>query len=163
MKASKCCTKFGMVQVHSEYSGVSTIYLTTYSDFKKASLLFSRHEDVYVVGRNDINLLLSKKVARKEISPELSNTFVWNAKHRFTSEQLRKHTQGATFVKFGDMIAIHLFESSKQQNTHIINECRIRGSRQSEHAWVKRSRSLRINLLQNEYCKGFGTQFRPIL
>ena len=162
MKAYKYCTKFQMFQVHSGYSGVSTMGLTTHSDFSRSSELLSQHEGASIIGRDDINLLLSKKVANKQISAEHARNFVRDARHRFSEQALRQYTQGATFVKFSDMIAIQLFESSDQQNIEVMNDCPTRLSREQKKLWVRRSWPIRINLLQTEDCKGFGTQFRPI-
>ena len=80
-KAHKYCTKYGMHQVHSGYSGVSTMDLTTHSNFNSCSELLSQHEDASCIGRGDISLLLSKKVAKEEISSEHATAFVQNAKH----------------------------------------------------------------------------------
>ena len=39
--------------------------LTTHSDYSLGSELLAQHEDATIVGRNDINLMLSKKVEQK--------------------------------------------------------------------------------------------------
>ena len=79
-----------MFQVHSGYDGVSTMDVTAHSDFSKASKLLSQPEDTSIIGRNDINLLLSRNVMNREISSEHAHNFVRNARHRFTKEELRK-------------------------------------------------------------------------
>ena len=71
VKPMKYCTKFGMVQCHSGYSGTSTMNVTTHSDFSKTSLLLSEHESASIVGRTDIRLLLQQKIKEKNVSVEL--------------------------------------------------------------------------------------------
>ena len=105
----KYSTKFAMVQCRSGFSGVDTMNVTTHSNFSKTSELLSTHEDASIIGRNDIRLLLNQKVANKQISPELAELFIKNAKQRFNIQELRKYTQGSTYVSFIDMITIHLF------------------------------------------------------
>lgn len=122
VKAKKYCTKFGMVQCRSGYSGTCTMNLTNHSDFSKSSFLLSEHEAASIIGRNDIRMLLNQKAANKEINCELADTFVNNAKKRFTINNLRQHTQGATYIRFKDMIRIHLFESSSSRQIKIIKD-----------------------------------------
>ena len=70
-------------------------------------------------------------MAKEEISSEHAAAFVRSAKHRFTEDKLREHTQGATYVNFADMVAISLFESNYQQTMCVINDSPDRGNRQS--------------------------------
>ena len=80
--------------------------ISTHSDFSKTSELLSQHENASIIGRNDIRLLLNQKVANKQISPELAESFISQAKQRYSIDDLRKYTQGATYVTFNDMIYI---------------------------------------------------------
>ena len=111
-----------MFRVDSGYHGVSTMDLTSHSDFSVTSALLSQREDSYITGRDDIKFLLNKKVREGEVSKELASNYFRSANHRFTENKLRKFTQGSTYVKFSDMIAIHLFESSPNQNIHVVDE-----------------------------------------
>ena len=86
--------------------------LTTHGNFGSSSELLSQYEAVSSIGRNDINLLLNKKVENGEMSQDMAHSFARDAHHRFSIAQLRHFAQGATYVCFADMIAIHLFESS---------------------------------------------------
>ena len=96
MVASEFCTKFAMYQQRSEYAGVSTMDLTSHSDFSRASELRYQHEAASIVGRDDIVLLLNKKVTNGEISPEHAENIKTNARLRFNDGVLRQHTQGST-------------------------------------------------------------------
>ena len=136
MKASAYNTKFAMYQVYSGYAGVNSMQLTTHSDHSSGSELLAQHEDATIVGRNDINLMLSKKVEQKKISPETANSFTRHAAHRFSDSDLRKHAQGATYVKINDMIAIHLFESSFNQNISVVDDRLTINTRQLQQALV---------------------------
>ena len=98
-----------MVQVHTGYSGANSMQLTTHSDHSSASELLAQHEDATIVGRNDIKLLLAKKVKHKKMSSKTVHSFTQHAAHRFSGFDLRKHTQGATYVKFNDIISSHTF------------------------------------------------------
>ena len=51
----------------SEYSGISTMDLTTHSDFSIVKEIRSQREAASIMGRDDMRLLLSKKVLNKEI------------------------------------------------------------------------------------------------
>ena len=139
MKASSYNTKFAMVQVHTGYSGVNSMQLTSHSDHSSASELLAQHEAATIVGRNDINLLLAKKVEHKKMSSETAHSFTQHAAHRFSDSDLRKHAQGATYVKFNDMIAIHLFETSFNQNIAVVDDRLTRDTRQLKQSFVKRS------------------------
>ena len=94
----KYCTKFGMVQCRSGYNGTSTMNVTTYSDFSKTSLLLPEHEAASIVGRRDIPMLLHQKVVNREITSEMADAFIKNAKEQFTIDDLHKNTQGSTYV-----------------------------------------------------------------
>ena len=95
------------------------------------------------------------------MSSETVHSFTQHAAHRFSDSDLRKHAQGATYVKFNDMVAIHLFETSCNQNITVVDDRLTRNTRQLKQLFVKRTWSTRINLLQTEDCSGYGTQFRP--
>ena len=84
MKAYQYCTKFQMFRVDSGYDGVSTMNMTTHSNFSSSSKLLSLHEDSYVAGRDDIKLLLRKKIKNVEMSKELAYNFNQNSQHRFS-------------------------------------------------------------------------------
>ena len=160
-KAMKYCTKISMVQCRSGFSGVDTMNISTHSDFSKTSELLSQHEDATIIGRKDMNLLLDQKVANKQISSELAASFIQNAKERYSLSYLRQFTQGATYVKFNDMIDIHSIDSSSEkQQIKIINDKP--NGRNPTELDVKRSWQCRINLLQTEDCNGYGTQFNSI-
>ena len=164
MKASKYCTKFQMFQQRSEYAGISTMDLTSHSDFSTVSELRSQHEAASIIGRDDIRLLLNKKVKNKEISCELMENMILDAKDRFNDNILHGYAQGSTYVKFQDMVRIHLFESSPNQNIHIIDDRprNERRSRQDTNIYAKRMWSICINILQKEDETGYGMQFRSI-
>ena len=123
-KAKKYCTKFSMVQCRSGFSGVDTMNISTHSDFSKTSELLSQHhEDATIVRRNDMTLLSNQKVKNKQISSELADSFIQNAKRRYSLSHLQKCAQGATYVNFKDMIDIQLLESSSdEQQITIIND-----------------------------------------
>eukprot|EP00956_Cyclotella_meneghiniana_P041029 scaffold212406_cov40-Cyclotella_meneghiniana.AAC.1 len=57
--------------------------LTSHSDFSRASELRYQHEAASIVGRDDIVLLLNKKVTNGEISPEHEENIKTNARLRF--------------------------------------------------------------------------------
>ena len=76
MKAHKFCTKHRVETVYAGYTGVSTMDLTTHSNFNSFSEILTRHESASLIGRNDINLLLSRKVSRQEITSEHADRFV---------------------------------------------------------------------------------------
>ena len=158
MKASKYCTKFQMFQQRSEYSGVSTMDLTSHSDFSEVKELRSQHEAASIIGRDDMRLLLNKKVSNNEISSELMHNMIKDARIRFNNVDLREHAQGATYVKFQDMVRIHLFESSFKQNISIIDDRprNIRISRTERDVYEKRSWSICNNILQKEDSTGYG-------
>ena len=164
MMAMKYCTKFGMVQCRSGYNGTSTMNVTNHSDFSKTLLLLSEHEAACIVGRKDIPMLLRRKVANREITSEMADAFVNDAKECFTIEDLRKNTQGATYVKFEDMIRIQLFKSSSRQQICVVDDRprQRQQQRQQKDVWVNRSWPILINLLQTEDEHGYGTQFCPI-
>ena len=160
MKAKKYNTTFAMVQCHSSYSGVDTMSLTTKSNFNKCSELLSQHEDATIIGREDINHLLHNKIKNSEISPELANSFLHNAKARYTKDHLRRRCQGSTYVGFEDIVRIQLFESSQNKEINVLIERD--DDRPSPERSVRRSWSIIINLLQTEDSNGYGSQFRPI-
>ena len=66
------------------------------------------------------------------MSAEVMNNMIKDAKYRFNENDLRKYAQGATYVKFQDMIRIHLFQSSDKQNINVVDDRPIneRGSRE---------------------------------
>ena len=96
--------------------------LTTHSNFGSGSELLSQHEAASIVGRNDINLLLNKKVENGEMSQDMAHSFARDAHRRFSIAQLRHFAQGATYVCFADMILIHLFESSVEQTILVCDD-----------------------------------------
>ena len=67
-------------------------------------------------------LLLSKKVSNNEMSIELMDNMINDARNRFNSVNLRDYNQGATYVNFQDMVRIHSFESSVKQNISTIDD-----------------------------------------
>ena len=152
-------TKFAMVQCRSGFSGVDTMNISTHSYFSKISELLSQHENTSIIGRNDIRLLLNQKVTNKQISPKLAESLIAQAKQRYSHNYLRKHTQGATYVTFSDIICIHLHESSEEQKILVINDVL---NHQNWETLVKRSWPILINVLQTEDCQSFGTHFSPI-
>ena len=101
--------------------------LTTHSNFGSGSELLSQHEAASIVGRDDINLLLNKKVENGEMSQDMAHAFARDAHSRFSISQLRDYAQGATYVCFADMIAIHLFESSVEQTILVCDGCGVVG------------------------------------
>ena len=121
-KASAYCTKFAMVQCRSGYAGCDTMNITTHSDFSTTSELLSRHEDATIMGRPDMVKLLEQKVHAKQIHPDLAENMIKNARKRYTIADLRKCSQGATYVSFDDMIKIQLFSSSNKQDIDIIKD-----------------------------------------
>lgn len=162
-QAKQYCTKFGVTRLHSNYSGVDTMNIGNHSDFSKTSELLSQHESASIVGRQDISILLSKKVSDGEISQHLVDSYINSARSRFTPSQLRQYTQGSTFVRFDDMVRIHLHESSSTSQTiQVLNDRPNRGSRQPAIISTRRSWPIGINLLQTEDASGYGTQFRAI-
>ena len=88
MKARKFCTTYAMYTQYSNYEGVCTMDLVTNSNFASGSELLSQHQAASIVGRNDINLLLSRKVERGEISVEMQHSFARDAAHRFNEDKL---------------------------------------------------------------------------
>ena len=62
--------------------------VTTHSDFSITSDLLSIHEDASIIGRPDMTLLLKQKKTSQQISDELAETFIQNAKKRYTKTQL---------------------------------------------------------------------------
>ena len=162
-QAKQYCTKFGVTRLHSNYSGVDTMNIGNHSDFSKTSELLSQHESASIVGRQDMSILLSKKVSNGEISQHLVDSYINSARSRFTPSQLRQYTQGSTFVRFDDMVRIHLHESSSTSQTiQVLNDRSNRGSRQPAIISTRRSWPISINLLQTEDANGYGTQFRAI-
>lgn len=153
--AKKYCTKFSMVQSRSGYTGVDSMNITTHSDFNFTSELLSQHESASIIGRKDISLLLSQKVRKGQLSTIFAEEMVETAKKRFTLDHLRKCAQGSTYVRFEDMIAIQLYESSENQQICIVD------SNQRE-MFMKRSWPITINVLKTEDQSGFGTQFDSI-
>ena len=158
--ASKYSTKFAMVQCRTSFSGCDTMNITTHSDFSISSQLLSQHEDASIIGRPDMTLLLEQKKHSKQISPELADQFIQNAKNRYTKNELYNHAQGATYVSFSDMIKIQLHESSNEQEIQITKD----NPEANDILTIplKRSWQRIINLLQTEDIHGYGTQFRPI-
>ena len=133
--------------------------LVTHSNFGSGSELLSQHQAATIVGRNDINLLLARKVERGEISVEMQHSFARDAMHRSSVDHLRQCAQGATCVSFPDMIAIHMFESSQEKVIRVCDDRPMRNTRQDTDLWVDRSWSTRINILLTEDSTGYGTQF----
>ena len=80
-------------------------------------------------------------------------------KERYNINKLRECSQGSTYVKFEDMIRIHLFESSSSQQIRIIDD---RSTRRIKEVTVNRSWPILINILQTEDKHNYGTQFRSI-
>ena len=66
------------------FSGCDTMNVTTHSDFSITSDLLSIHEDASIIGRPDMTLLLKQKKTSQQISDELAETFIQNAKKRYT-------------------------------------------------------------------------------
>lgn len=158
--ASKYSTKFAMVQCRTSFSGCDTMNVTTHSDFSFTSELLSIHEDASIIGRPDMTMLLKQKKTSKQISTELADSFIQNAKKRFTKDHLYNCAQGATYVSFSDMIKIQLHESSNEQEIIVIKD-----DPQLEdnvRIPVKRTWQRIINILQTEDRTGYGTQFRSI-
>ena len=60
------------------------------------------------------------------------------------------------------MIAIHMHESSPEQNIRVLDDRPRRNTRQRPEFWVKRSWSTRINILCTEDSTGYGTQFGSV-
>ena len=79
--ASKYSTKFAMVQCRTSFSGCDTMNVTTHSDFSITSDLLSIHEDASIIGRPDMTLLLKQKKTSQQISDELADSFIQNAKN----------------------------------------------------------------------------------
>ena len=149
-----------MVQCRSGFSVVDTMNISTHSNFSRTSELLSQHEDATIVGRTDMALLLNKKVKSKQISSELADSFIQNAKRRYSLSHLQKYAQGATYVNFKDMIDIQLLESnSNEQQITMINDEPGRGVVELD---ARRFWQYSINLLQTQDYNGFGTQFMPI-
>ena len=136
--------------------------LTTHGDFGSGSELLSQHEAASIVGRNDVNLLLNRNVENGEMSQDMAHAFARDAHSRFSISQLRDFAQGATYVCFADMIAIHLFESSVDQAILVRDDRPGKTTRQIAESWVNRSLSTRINILQTEDSTGYGTQFSAV-
>lgn len=160
-KAMKFCTIFGMTESRVGYAGADTMNVSTTGDFSGSSHLLSSHQESYVIGRPDINILLDQKVANREITPGLAEAFRRNAQSRYTINGLRDHTQGATYVSFEDMVETHLHETAQSQHVRAIND-RPSARNRNQTLHVSRSWSTRINMLQTEDRNGFGSQFRPI-
>lgn len=158
----KYCSKFAMVQIRSGFQGTSTMDISNHSDFSFTSMLLAEHEAASIVGRRDMAVLLDRKVANQEITSEMADAFVENARTRFTIEDLRELAQGATYVPFDVMIRIQLFESSSTQQICVIDDRPRQRPRCQKDLWVKRSWPILINVLQTEDRNGYGTQFRPI-
>ena len=76
----KYCTKFGMVQCRSGYAGTCTMNVTNQSDFSKTSFLLAEHEAACIIGWNDTRILINQKIDKKEISIELTETYINYAK-----------------------------------------------------------------------------------
>ena len=72
-----------MVQCRTSFSGCDTINVTTHSDFSMTSQLLSQHEDASIIGRPDMTMLLEQKIHSKQISPELADKFIQNAKKSY--------------------------------------------------------------------------------
>ena len=158
-KAMKYCTKFSMVQCWSSYHGIDTMNISKHSDFSKCSELLSQHEDATIIGRPDINMLLHQKVSAKQITPELCESYIENAKRRYNLSQLRKYTQGSTYVSFRDMIDLYLYETSDKKDIRIIDDD---PDTRSQEVFVRRTWQPIINMLQTEDEYGYGTHFRPV-
>ena len=110
-----------MVQFRSDYNGVDTMNVTTDSDFRKSLEIILSHEDATIVGRDYISILLNRKVANSEISPESEDYFLQNTDNTYKIKSLRQCNQGATFLIFEDMIRIQIFESSDTKEIDVIN------------------------------------------
>ena len=158
-KALKYSTKFSMVQCRSGFTGVDTMDISTHSDFSKTSELLSQHEDATIIGRHDIRMLLHQKVSTKQISPELAESFLTNAKKRFTLSKIKEYCYGSTYVSFDDMIEIHLHESSDDQEIEVKID-----DPDSRHYQFQMRRPWQriINVLQIEDSIGYGMQFQAI-
>ena len=155
----KYCPKFGMVQCRSGYNGTCTMNVTNQSDFSKTSILLAEHEAACIIGRNDTRVLINQKINKKRISTELAESYINYAKKKYNIADLRMHTQGSTYVKFDDIVRIHLFESSSTQQVCFIDD---RPNRRIKEVTVRRSWPIAINILQTEDKDNYGTQFRAI-
>ena len=114
----------------------------------KTSELVSQHEDATIIGRSDMTILLNKKVAEDQIISELAETFIQNAKRRFSTTCLDNYIQGSTCVNFTDIIDIQLFESSdKKEISMIVDDPE---SSRNTQKIVRRSWPIRINIIQTE-------------
>jgi predicted GIY-YIG superfamily endonuclease len=164
MQPKAYSTMFPMVQSRCGFDGVDTMELTTHSDFSKTSYLTSQHEGASLVGREDLSILLNQKASKGQISHELAHSYVNHAKEQYNIEELRRRAHGATYVEFGDMIRIHLFESSDEQQIRVINDKPTSRNRSNQPVleWAKRSWSPYINILQTEDEHRYGTQFRSM-
>lgn len=70
MKASTFNRTFAIYRAHSGFAGTNTMDLATHSSFSLGSELLAQHEYASTIGRNDVNLLLSKKVKQGDVSSE---------------------------------------------------------------------------------------------
>ena len=142
-----------MFRVDSGYHGVSTIDLTSHSNFSASSELLSQHEDSYIVERDDTKVLLNTKVKDEEVSKELAFNYSCSANHRYSKNEVRKYTQGATFVNIADMIVIQLCKSSPDQNIHVVigdddlSDTQPQLSRQIKDMRIRKYWSIRISIL----------------
>ena len=115
------CTTFSMVQCCSGDVGVDNMSTRTYSDFNFASEPLAQHEAASIVGRRNINIVLSQKVSKGQMSPLFAESVIQDAKGRFSMSHLRKCAQGAACIGFEDVIATQLCETSENQQLYVVN------------------------------------------
>ena len=100
-----------------------------------------------------------KKIEEKKITVELAEMYINNATERYKKSDLQEHSQGSTYVRFEDMIRIHLFESSSSQQICIVDD---RPNCRNKEVQVRRSWPITINILHTEDKHRYGSQFRSI-
>jgi len=74
-------------------------------------------------------MLLQQKVENGQILSGLAQAYTENARECFNINDLRRNTQGATYVPFRDMIRIQLFELSSEKQVCFVDDRPRRGGK----------------------------------
>ena len=147
-----------MSYVSSGFFGLSTIKLSTHSDFSKKSELLAQHESLYLHGHDDIAHLLSRKVELGQTSGINADKLMDTSHKLFPNGSVDEHRQGSTFVPINDVIHLHLAQSHEEHNQDLISVV----NDNDEIIQCRRAWSQIINIVQMEDSRHYGFQFRSV-
>ena len=151
-------TTFSMSQQGGGFSGLSSMNITTHSNWGFQSLLLSRIESCTLNARDDIVQLLSQKVEAKQIPQRLANNMLKLSSKCHPEGHLDKYRKGSSFVPVRTIIKLHLAQSHADHDSGLISVKTIK----NEIVHCQRPWSQAINIVQTEDSERFGSTFRSI-